>query len=200
MALSDRDRKLVWVLPALVVVVGYCLFFLKGKLAELDKITRAVEAAQQAAPAVELVQEQQRILEQLAKDLRNTKIQIEECKARCRTLIGGCASAERRNERMDRLTQLLKKHDLDLAEDREADAGKEGKLAPALEKLTERIAELSSSHKPQLRVLRFHGRYADVRQTLQVLGDGDVLAIPVGLTMKTTADPQRREWTLLVWI
>ena len=55
--------------------------------------------------------------------------------------------------------------------------------------------------KPQLRHLHFQGNYLDVKSVLQELAQGELLAIPVGLTMKQMKNSDdRREWTLLVWI
>ena len=78
--------------------------------------------------------------------------------------------------------------------------GKDAKVSASLESLIQKIAHLSSAQKPQLRRIRFYGRFVDVHDVLEELAKGPVLAIPVGLSMKSTIHPDLREWTLLVWL
>ena len=200
MKLSDRDKNLALVLPAIVVLVVYGVFFLRGKLAEQSQAARQLEAARSAAPPPEALEEQGRQVDLLKKLRADLQTQMHDTKSRWQALVAACTTPVGRNERVARLTRLMSDNKLDLLEDRNADTGQDVKLSPALERLTERMRELSAGQKPDLRRLRFHGRYSDVHQLLQELSQGDVVAIPVGLTMKTNADRERREWTLLVWI
>ena len=199
MAMSNRDKMLALVLPALIVFIGYILFFFRGKLAENGKAAAELEAARAVAPSSEVVQTHELKVLELEKLRDEIKKELNENKSRCQALLAACAASTGRSERVAKLTRLMNKHDLDLLEDRNAEAAKEGKLSRALEKLSERAADVGGP-RPELRQVRFHGRYRDVHQLLQELSQGDVFAIPVGLTMSTNSDPERREWTMLVWI
>ena len=200
MKFSQRDKYLTLVLPGLLVLLGYGQFFLKGRLTEHGKTAAALAKAQSSLPSPTALEAAQANVLELAKDNDRAQTQIEQTKQVWQASIGAFAAPVRRNERIEKLTHLLIDNKLEILDDREADANKEGRLVPALEQLSGRISELSGGHKPQLRRIRVHGRYADVHRSLEVLSQGPLLAIPVGLSMKRTGETERREWTLFVWI
>ena len=102
---------------------------------------------------------------------------------------------------MERLDNLLARRKLRLVEDAEADGSKDAKVTAALEGLSQQMATLSAQPKPQLRKIHVIGGYLDVLAALEDLSSSEVLAIPVGLTMKEApVNATVHEWILLVWI
>jgi hypothetical protein len=204
MQVTGRDRVLVLILPTLVVVIGYGWFFFRPLQKTLAANTVALRAARAKAPQTlaELAEVQSKLTLEKYQLQRLTaeKSNIRKCWEQA---AGGCANAPDRNERIEKLNQLLTRYRLRLVDDSEAEPnGKDAKICPALEHLAQHFSTMSSDQgKPQLRRVHVVGRYLDVLAALEDLAKGQVIAIPVGLTLKEA--PLRyasREWVLLVWI
>lgn len=195
--LTERDKTLAMILPALVIVMAYGLFFLRGKANELKRTNDALakakapslaETAAKRVEAVKLTEETQ---------VLQAKLAAVQKKWGYETVF--CAMGTQRHDRVEKLTNLLKKYHLTSMEDAEAES-KDAKVSVPLESMMQKIAQQAPAQKPQLRRIRFYGRFADVHDALDELAKGPVLAIPVGLGMKTTSSADLREWTLLVWL
>jgi hypothetical protein len=201
MKLSERDRRLALLLPSIAVLAVYGVFFARGKLTEWSRAAKTLEETRAKAPRPEELASQQRQLINATQETSNAEAKLHEAQQKWRYGTAFCATGSERNARIEKLTSLLNNHDLRPMEDAEVDAGvKDTKLSASAESLAKTITQLSPAQKPQMRRIRFHGRYLDVLHALEALTQGEALAIPVGLTMKTTSDPERRDWVLLVWI
>jgi hypothetical protein len=197
--LTERDKTLAMLMPALTILLVFGLFFVRGKAGELKRandVLAKAKAPNQAEMAAKLGERARVIQETNALQEKLVSLQ-----KKWGYETGFCASGCPRHDRVEKLTNLLNKHHLTSMEDSEAEAGgKDTKVSPSLDSLIQKIGQLSSAQKPQLRRIKFNGRFADVHHALEELATGEMVAIPVGLTMKTTDDPDRREWTLLVWL
>jgi hypothetical protein len=201
MKLSDRDKRLALVLPAIVVLAVYGVFFARSKLTECSRAAKTLAETRAKAPRPEELAAQQRLLLMATGETNRAQANLDDVQRRWLYALAFCGAGSQRNARIERLTSLLNSHDLRPLEDAEVDAGvKDTKLTACAESLAKTITQLAPAQKPQLRRIRFHGRYGDVLHALEELTQGETLAIPVGLTMKTTSDPERRDWVLLVWI
>jgi hypothetical protein len=201
MSFSKRDKLLALLLPAILVLGVYELFFARSKIAECSQAAKTLEKTQATAPRPEEILAKERQLGKTTHEAGETQIKLEAAQQKWLCAVAFCATGSQRNERIEKLTSLLNKHDLRPMEDAEVDAGlKETKLSASTESLAKTIERLSPAQRPQLRRVRFHGRYADVLLALEELSQGETLALPVGLTMKTSDDPERRDWILFVWI
>lgn len=202
MKLTERDKVLVLVVPAFMVAAAYGWLVMPGKRDELKRAETSLERARAAAPSASQLFAEQAALTGLSAQIDRQQKELLATRERWHAAVGRCADPARRNERIQKLTGLLARCELSFVEDTETpDGGKDHKLSPALEGLTQQIAKLSGNQKPQLRRVRFLGRYLDVHKALGELNRGEVLAIPVGLTMKEAPPAtDRQEWTLLVWI
>jgi hypothetical protein len=203
MTLSERDKRVVLILPAILVVAGYGWFCFAGKHAESTRLEKSLEEARLRVPTREQLQAQQRHLTLLQRDIAGQQKELEAARQKWLAAAGQCAVSALRNERIEKLTSLLHRHGLSLIEDGEAGTArdKEAKAPTALEPLAQQMGQISGQSPPQLRRIRLQGRYGDMLRALQALGQGEVLAIPVAVTMKAAAEGvDQREWTLLVWI
>jgi hypothetical protein len=202
MAQRNRENILLMVAPAVLIVIAYTWWFgVVGKTKMLLQGFQELDRAEKAAPAPEQFREPEMHQARLMREL--DKYQKEQAVARQAwdALAAACASAEMRNERIEKLTTLLALHHLALVDDGEADANKGGSAPKALESLGKLLTENAKNLKPQLRHLHFSGNYVDVHALLQDLSRGEIVAVPVGLTMKPGPDGAvKREWTMLVWI
>jgi hypothetical protein len=202
MTSSTREKLLLTLLPAALIVACYAwLGSVTGKTKMLLGLQQEVAKAESMAPTPAQLLGQERQLVSLTSEINRQMLQQQDSRQTWETLVAKCASAEQRNERIEKLTGLLKRHNLNLLDDAEADGGKDGRLSPMLESMGKLFAETPKKQKPQLRHLHFQGNYLDVKSILQELSLGELLAIPVGLTMKQMKNSDdKREWTLLVWI
>jgi hypothetical protein len=199
--MTQRDQNLAVILPSMLVILVYGMFFFRDKVADCKRAAKGLADAEAKAPGAEQIAGQQRLLFMANQELHAAQTKLEEMQRQWRYATCFCGTGSLRNERVRKLTNLLNKNGLQPMEDDEADGGaKDTKSSSCADSLAKTITRLAPAQKPQLRRIRFNGRYAEVLQVLQELANGDVLAVPVGLTMKTTPDPVRREWTLLVWI
>jgi hypothetical protein len=200
--MTQRDKFLAMVLPAGLILLGYGGWYrFSTKSAELAATRKALDEAERTAPRPDLLRLQERQLAIIPAEIDKWQGDLKLAFERWEAVAGKCASAEERNERIERLTGLLNRHKITVVTDGEADPSKGGKLPQALENLAKQFAETAKNHKPQLRQLHLEGSYFDVHGVLQELVLGDVLAIPVGLTMKPSKESDAKlHWTLLVWI
>jgi hypothetical protein len=202
MKLSQRDKLVVLLLPALVICAVYGWYFFPPKYAAWKAAHNAMADAHNKAPALQ----DKVLLTQAKVALANRQLQsLESDKQRAyqawNQAAAHCTDPGMRNERIEKLNSLLARHGLRVIEDTEAEAGKDGKVAPAVEGLCKELASMSAQLKPQLRKVRMLGPYLDVVAALDDLATREVVAIPVGLMMKEAhLNDARREWVLLVWI
>lgn len=198
--LSERDKMLAMILPALVIGLVYGFFVLRGKVTELTR-AQATLAKSKPPSAAEIAVKRGEVAKAAAEmQTLEAKLAVVQKKWGYETAF--CAAGTQRLERVEKLTNLMNKYHLTSLEDSAGDTGsaKDGRASPALESMMKKIAHLSDTQKPHLRRIRFIGRFVDVHDALEELAKGPVLAIPVGLSMKTTKHAELREWTLLVWL
>lgn len=203
MNLTERDKRVVLLLPAILVVAGYGWFVFAGKYEEQTRLTRSLEEARARTPNAPQLQAQQRYLSQLLRGVSYQQAELEAARQKWLLAAGACTEPALRNERIEKLTRLLQRQGLRLLEDGEVNTARDRdvRLPIDLEPLARQMTQVSGAAPPQLRRIRLHGRYADMERALQELGQGEALAIPVVLTMKAaTETADQREWTLLVWI
>jgi hypothetical protein len=201
MKLTERDKLLAMFVPAIIVVAVYGLFFLRGKIAERTRVEKSLADVRAKAPSHAQIAEKRSERVKLMQETEAINGKLKALQQRWTYETEFCVTGARRHDRVEKLTNLLTKHDLTSMEDTEVESSnKDAKANAALESVVQKIAQMSSTQKPQLRRIRFHGRFESVQRALDELTTGQVLAIPVGLTMKRTDDPDRREWTLLVWL
>jgi hypothetical protein len=202
MAQSNREKILLIVAPAVLVVIAYTWWFgVVDKSKRLFQVLKELDKAEKAAPAPEQFREPEMQRAMLMRELE--KYQKEQTVARQTwdALAAACANPDMRNERIEKLTTLLAQHHLTLVDDGESNASSGGSTPKALDALGKLLTENAKNLKPQLRQLHFSGNYVDVHALLQDLSRGEVVAVPVGLTMKPATDgTAKREWTMLVWI
>lgn len=200
---TGRDKVLILLLPSLLVVGAYGWMFFMPLQKQVTSTRTALQAARDKDPEArtQLAEAQAKLtLEKY--QLRRLEVEKAEYRKAWERVAGSCASAKQRNERIEKLNNLLAARRLRLVDDSEAESSSNDcKICPALEKLGEHFTALSAEGKPQLRRIHVVGRYLDVLAALEDMAKGEVIAIPVGLRLKEAPVRYRsREWVLLVWI
>jgi hypothetical protein len=202
MNLTARDKFLAMFLPSIMVVAVYGWYWFTPTQAAWTQAVKSLDAARTANPGLKnQVLQAQAQLTVVNRDLQKYEGEKKAAHQAWDVAAGRCHDARLRNDRIEKLNGLLAHRNLRLLEDSEADSGKDGKVVPGLEGLAVQMATLAAAPKPQTRKIRMVGRYLDVVAALEDLTEGDVLAIPIGLSMKEAPlTGGLREWTLIVWI
>ncbi len=214
---SNRDRILAMLLPAILVGVGYFLFFNEQK--SLDEARAGLQAAQIAAVGPEAVGLQRMKLAELQKEDGELKAATTMLMERRKELASvGSISPVMRTQALRKLSGMLWERGLFPFEESSLQ-GESTRLSPSFDGVLKTLAgppagtavnpfsppPVASSNNigGEQRVwrIRFYGRYADVLETLEALRDSDSPIIPISLTMsESRTETQWRSWTLLLWI
>ena len=208
MRLTNRDKVLILVLPAIVIVGGYGYWINSntGKQTELARLQKSVDDATKNTPSQEELLTARAQQMSAAAAVRKLETELNQEKQRWESSGNQVFNPATRNERVGRLNYVLNRHNLALLADVPGDAPVSGgntevKTPPALEAFAKTLAEKSPQFKPKTWRVRLYGRYPDVVRALSELAEGEVLCVPIGLTMKEwDIRKPAQEWTLLVWI
>lgn len=199
---TTREKVLLVTLPSLLIFMIFGWFFFWPKHRELTRAEMVLQEARARAPGLNAqVTQMQMKLANLAADLERLETQKREAHSEWETFVGCCTDCNSRHNRIEKLNKLLARCKLRVVEETEADGGQVSKVAGVVENLGQQVAKLTGKPRPQLRKIKVLGSYLDVLAALEELTTKEVLAIPVGLTMKPLShDAAVREWVILVWI
>lgn len=214
---SNRDRVLAMLLPAILIGVGYFLFFSEQKT--LDEARAGLEAAKSSAVGPEAVGLQRMKLAAMQKESSDLKAATTLLMERRKELASvGSISPIMRTQALRKLSGMLWERGLFPFEESSLQ-GESTRLSPSFDGVLKTLAgppagttvnpfapqppTNSNAAAGEQRVwrIRFYGRYADVLETLEALRDSDSPIIPISLTMsESRTETQWRSWTLLLWI
>ncbi|MBA4019317.1 MAG: hypothetical protein C0483_19295 [Pirellula sp.] len=213
---SNRDRVLAMLLPAILIALGYFLFFNEQKT--LDEARAGLLSAQAAAVSPEAVGMQRMRLAEMQKEASDLKTATALLMERRKELASvGSISPVMRTQALRKLSGMLWERGLFPFEE-SALQGESTRLSPSFDGVLKTLAGppagttvnpfspppvVSSNTSGEQRVwrIRFYGRYSDVLETLEALRDSGSPIIPISLTMsESRTETQWRSWTLLLWI
>jgi hypothetical protein len=204
MNMTARDRLLLTLLPGLAIFMIYVAYFFTSRQRPLAKLQADVEAAHDKMPTPAKVHERKHALNYAQKQYDETVAAGKKIRSGIDALAMPCQSGECRSQRITRLTELLKAKGLQVLAQAPVEAavrdGKSMKLSPAQERL---VKQLTAEGKPAPQAWQFEivGRFADLTDSLRSLADGELIAIPLAVTMDEVKDASpHHHWSLLVWI
>lgn len=201
MRMSQRDKILLLVLPAMLVALGYGLFFLLPGMKTRAKLEKDLAAARGKLPSSAETAQAASRLRQADESLARAKKQQQELQTAWQELTRPCVNHSRRADRWTCLMSLLKRHQIHVVDHAPHDGTAKHKTSLPLEKLARSIAEQHTQEQPQLWRLHLVGSYLSVLKALEDLGSGEAVAIPVSLSMtRPDTATKLREWTILLWI
>src|SRR5580700_5096179 len=117
MAMTQRDKKLIVVVPATVALMLYGFAINRSRQIELTGLRRNLEGAQKAAPSRQKLDEKQIQLLKLQAETTKLEMRTTQEQQRWEALAGQCNDTKKRNDRHQKLTTLLAQHHLSLLED-----------------------------------------------------------------------------------
>jgi hypothetical protein len=213
MGKTPRERVILTLLPAIIAVCGYLLFFSRDK--ELKAAVEALESARSAQVEPSVVYDEQLKLDDLQDESSRLKGEKSTLSAQKRELAAIRETVP--SARTDALRQLSRMlwarglHPFNESGVEETDS----KTAPSFDSVIKALApptpppnlfnpESAAVETPaskRLWQIQFYGRYGDVVSALESLRDSGLPIIPVSLTMsEARRETAWRSWTLLIWL
>lgn len=194
---TPRERLLIMLLPALIVVGGYVLGYARDK--ELEAARAGLEAARKSAVSDMEVSDAQDKVDLARAKLEEVKKEKSELVSRW-TKLGSVHSREAhdRNHAVKEVSRMLRDRGLHSIDESMAD----DELPPSFQSV---LTQLNGDQPPQssrrLLKIRVVGRYAEVLEALESLRDSGSPVIPISLSMSDIRpDTPYRSWILLLWI
>jgi len=200
MGKTPRERLLIMLLPALIVVGGYVLGYARDK--ELEAARAQLESARKTAVSyMDVIAAQDNVDVARAKleEIKKEKAGLDARWAKLGLLHE--REAHDRNHAIKEVTRMLRDRGLHSIDESSADDDGSD-LPPSFQSV---LAQLNDGKPPaasrRMLKIRVVGRYADVLEALESLRDSGSPAIPIGISMsEIRPDTAYRSWTLLLWI
>jgi hypothetical protein len=199
--LTDRERKLVLILPAVAVLIVYAwyyMFSVRPLAAQAQRDYETAVAGAVAPPALTAARIQVAGLQRDMKELGETKSRLDREMA---------AAGKREDPTAGRiathqdLTGLFRRHGLQLVEESQPTTGTSAALPGSLRAALTRVGLKQADRVGELRVYKLSGSFLNVLETVRELADQPAAAgLPLSLTMAPGDDDGRQTWTLTVWM
>ncbi len=195
---TRRDKILLVVLPALLILIVYAFAFTKAPLERLRAITAQVDAARAGAPSeADIVAERARAT-RLSRDLERAKAELQPLKEELGRLTASWTNSTERLLGNDMLSTLWSKHGLLLQE--QLVLTNDTSVTPALQQLADRArATLGHGRYPVLWEVRLQGGFLNMLDALDELSRSDIAAVPVALEMSDNVRMSGKAWKLRLW-
>lgn len=198
MTLTNRDKRILIVLPALVMSLGYGTWFtVTGKQKNLTQLRVSAETAEKNKPSGEKLMASQHQLIAVTMESK----QAAEKAARTRAELNRqmlCLDPNARADRLHRLTSLMTQYRLTILD--HAELGKDTAIPPSAQALKKQLPD-ARGDALCLHKIRFAARYEDVCGATSALARDGSVAIPVSLAMKESHNFSAwHEWVILVWL
>ena len=201
--MSVRDRVILILLPGLAIFVVYVLFFATSRERLLSKLQSDVDAARSQVPSTKTMHDRRKALQYAQKKSADAMTKAKELDGEFDAKIRLCQTGVGRSQRITKLTDLLNAHRLQVLDHIPADGAREGKamkLSQAQERLVKQLVD-GGKPVPQMWQFEVYGRFADLAAVLEELGAGELIAVPLAVTMDEVKDVSpHRHWSLLIWI
>jgi hypothetical protein len=199
--MTPRDRVLMMLLPGMAILVIYGAYFFTARQKPLAKLQADVAAAKAQVPSPQLMHDRQQAQKYAQKKVADAEGKAKELQVEFEAKIRHCQTGVGRSMRITKLTDLLNAHGLQVLDHIPAEgSGKAIKLSGAQERLVKQLIE-SGKPVPQAWQFDIFGKFTDLAAALEELGEGELIAVPLGVTMDEVKDVSpNRHWSLMLWI
>ena len=195
---TARDKLLLVVLPALLIVIVYAFAFTKTPLDRLRAITAQVEAERERAPKQLDIASEQARAKRLRRDLDKARAELQPLKEELGKLTSSWTNSTERLLGNDMLSSLWQKHGLLLQE--QTVLTNDAAVTPALQQLADRArSTLGHGRYPVLWEVRLQGGFLNMLDALDELSRSDIAAVPVAMEMGDNARMPGKAWKLRLW-
>ena len=194
MKLTERDRQLAILLPAMALIIGYLMTVAAAPARRIKQLQQQIAQARQTAPGPFEIADYEQQTVRSAQKL--AAVEAESGKIR------SALDALRRpssGRAAEQVAALLPRHRLALLE-QSCLAGAPKDAAPAVQRMAAEFNLAASTDGPAFWRLKFVGAYGDVVEVLDELAAADYRVVPVNLTMADGSQPGSKTWTLVLWM
>jgi hypothetical protein len=201
--MTPRDRVILMALPGAAILLIYVSYFVTARQRPLAKLQADVETARAQVPSAQLMHDRQHTLQYAQKKLDDALAKAKELQGEFEAKIRVCQTGLGRSQRITKLTDLFNAHRLQVLDHVPADGVKDSKgmkLSPAQERLVKQLVD-GGKLVPQTWQFEVYGQFTDLTAALEELGAGELIAVPLAVTMDEVKDVSpHRHWSLLIWI
>lgn len=196
--ITQRDKVLLVVLPALAVLIVYAFVFTKAPMDRIRVVAAQVEAERLKAPKeLDIAAERARAM-QLERAVEKARAELQPLKEELGRLTASWTNSTERLLGNDMLSSLWSRHGLLLQE--QTVLTNVTSVTPALQQLADRArATLGHGRYPVLWEVRLQGGFLDMLDALDELSRSDIAAVPVALEMGENPTMPGKAWKLRLW-
>ncbi len=196
--MTQRDKVLLIVLPALVILIVYGWAFTKAPMARLKALAIQVETAREKAPKQLDIEAERARAKRLQRDLDKGRAELQPLREELGRLTASWTNSTERLVGNDMLSALWSKHGLLLQE--QLVLTNETAVTPALQMLADRArATLGHGRYPVLWEVRLQGAFLGMLDALEELSRSDIAAVPVALEMSENPRSPGKAWKIRLW-
>ncbi|MEM7600106.1 MAG: hypothetical protein AAF357_01670 [Verrucomicrobiota bacterium] len=188
--LTPRERNLITILPAVIFVLVYALFFARPAGQELQKLRQEIGKASQNLPSA---QEQSQIfseLQALENEVLEKRVATREWHKRKEELLAYWSDSDAKARGGEFISLLLADQGVVLVQEAIAGADDQERFADLLEVLP----------SAELWHLQLAGSYDALRHTVAALGETDLPLVPAGVQMEPRIEGNRTIHLWNLWI
>jgi hypothetical protein len=196
--ITQRDKLLLVVLPALLIVIVYAFAFTKVPMGRLRALTTQLEAEQARSPRTIDIEAEKARARRLDRDLNKARAELQPLKEELGKLTASWTNSTERLLGNDMLSGLWAKHGLLLQEQQVLT--NESAVTPALQQLADRArATLGHGRYPVLWEVKLQGGFLSMLDALEELSRSDIAAVPVALEMGENPRLPGKAWKIRLW-
>ena len=142
MKTTPRDKVLMMILPALIILLFYGIFVARGRHTMLTKLTADVAKAHEKQPSQAQLQAQQRAAAETQRELYKLQTDMKTWDDRWHALAAPCLTHDRRSYRQSKLLTLLKEQNIHVKDHGPLDGSKDNRSNMKLSTVQDRLVKL----------------------------------------------------------
>ncbi|MEO1130707.1 MAG: hypothetical protein AAFX05_13525 [Planctomycetota bacterium] len=198
---TSRDKVLIALLPAILIIALYGWGFNRSLQREIDGLQSQLEDSSEK-PVTDLdVRSEQARASSLAREMADLQERREGLERELDGVARPLANTSGGTAQSQDLTALLSRHGLQTIRQQPATGRSLGELAPVLAATAKRLEKRVGALDRQLVRVEVSGRYSEVVDALTEMGSADSSIIGVSLEMADAPiGTEVRTWTLVVWM
>lgn len=194
MKVTQRDKKLVLLLPALAVAIGYCLMVDRGLNARVRQLRSQVARAKAAPASPDELMRHESQLAQTSRELTSAESETQ----KIRDALAVSRPAES-NQASEQVAALLPRHHLALIEQSLLTAAPQ-EVGQSIRRLAAQNSETGGVNQAAFWRVKFVGTFPDTLAALDELSTSVPRAVPASLSMSDGPTKRAKMWTLVLWM
>jgi hypothetical protein len=192
---KQRERLIVMVLPAAVLLLGYSFFFSRPQNRAVREKQTELQAAQRSAVSEQEVLIARARLAEAQKTKAETTAEIEQYEAAMQELVAPFGRNPARFAVMERIDRLLREHEIVLVSQSLVE---QQSLSTRQKELLQKVEQRAGGGRLEYRRFHLEGGYAEVQGFLSRLAESEAAMLPVSLEAKKPEGEGPPAWELVM--